>query len=435
VLDLSKVEAGKMELYLETFEIAPMIDEVVATIDAVIRKNGNTLRVEVDDSLAAMHADLTKVRQALFNLLSNAAKFTENGVVSLTAASATADGADWVRFAVSDNGLGIAADKLEQIFEEFSQADESTTRDFGGTGLGLAITRRFCRMMGGDIHVESTPGQGSTFTIQLPAHVQTAAPAPREATAARVEGPEQGALVLVIDDDPDARDLLSRTLVAAGFRTATAAGGEEGLTLAGTLAPSAITLDVMMPGLDGWSVLRDLKTDPETRDIPVIMISMTDDRDLGYALGATEFLTKPIQREQLVRLIESHGADRAAGVLVVDDDPEVRAMVRRVLEREGWRVEEAANGRIALERLVAWSPSLVLLDLMMPVMDGFEFVLEMRRMEPTRSIPIVIVTAKDLTEEDRRRLQGNIAGLVQKGGRGRDDFLAQIRELVEMMAG
>jgi signal transduction histidine kinase/CheY-like chemotaxis protein len=430
VLDLPKVEAGKMDLYVETFEIAPMIDEVVATIDTLIRKKQNTLKIELDDSLTTMRADLTKVRQALFNLLSNAAKFTEAGEVSLAVAPETVDGADWIRFAVSDSGVGIAAEKLEHIFGEFSQADDSTARDFGGTGLGLAITRRFCDMMGGEITVESTLGEGSTFTIRLPASARPAKRAQQE-MAPRMQGPEEGTTILVIDDDPDALELLGRTLAASGFRTVTADGGEKGLELAKTLRPSAITLDVIMPGMDGWAVLRELKTDPETRDIPVIMVTMTDDRDMGYALGTTEFLTKPIQRDHLVRLLERHSTGPAAGVLVVDDDPEVRAMLRRALEREGWSVDEAENGRVALERLSARPPSLVLLDLMMPVMDGFEFVIEMRRMEAARSIPIVVVTAKDLTEEDRRRLDGDVAGLVQKGGSGRDELLAQIRELVE----
>jgi signal transduction histidine kinase/DNA-binding response OmpR family regulator len=433
VLDLSKIEAGKMDLYLETFEIAPMIDEVVATVDAVIRKNQNTLRAEVDDSLPTMRADLTKVRQALFNLLSNAAKFTERGVVSLRATQETVDGADWIRFAVSDTGIGIASEKLEHVFEEFSQADDSTTRDFGGTGLGLAITRRFCRMMGGDIGVESTFGEGSTFTIRLPARVEPATP--EEEAASEVQGPERGATVLVVDDDPDARDLLGRTLAAAGFRVLRAGAGEEALELARAHEPSAITLDVIMPGMDGWAVLRELKADPQTRDIPVIMVTMTDDRDMGYALGATEFLTKPIQRDHLVRLLERHRSDPEAGVLVVDDDPEVRAVARRALEPEGWRIDEAENGRVALQRVAERPPSLILLDLMMPVMDGFEFVMEMRRMEATRSIPIVVVTAKDLTDEERRRLNGDVAGLVQKGGSGRDELLAQIRDLVAATIG
>jgi signal transduction histidine kinase/DNA-binding response OmpR family regulator len=431
VLDLSKIEAGKSDLYLESFEISPMIDDVVATIDSVIRKKENTLRVEVDGSLTAMRADLTKVRQALFNLLSNAAKFTERGVISLEVTKEMVDGADWVRFAVSDSGVGVAAEKLEHIFDEFSQADDSTTRDFGGTGLGLAITRRFCQMMGGDISVVSTLGEGSTFTMRLPSRVQPEPLAQQEEGAPRVQGPERGETVLVIDDDPNTLDLLGRTLAAAGFRAVTAGGGEEGLELARSLKPSAITLDVIMPGLDGWAVLRQLKNDPETRDIPVVMVTMTDDRDMGYALGATEFLTKPIQRDQLVLLLGRYRSDPAAGVLVVDDDPEMRTMARRALESEGWRVDEAENGRVALERLAVSSPSLILLDLMMPVMDGFEFVMEMRRMETARSIPIVVVTAKDLTEEDRRRLDGDVAGLVQKGGSGRDEFLAQIRELVE----
>jgi CheY-like chemotaxis protein len=269
--------------------------------------------------------------------------------------------------------------------------------------------------------------------MRLPSRVQPAPPAQQEEGAPRVQGPEEGATVLVIDDDPNTLDLLGRTLAASGFRAVTAGAGEEGLELARSLKPSAITLDVIMPGMDGWAVLRELKNDRETRDIPVIMLTMTDDRDMGYALGATEFLTKPIERDQLVRLLERHSSDPEGGVLVVDDDPEVREMVRRALEREGWRVDEAENGRVALERLAVWSPSLILLDLMMPVMDGFEFVMEMRRMEAARTIPIVVVTAKDLTEEDRRRLNGEVAGLVQKGGSGREEFLAEIRQLVEAM--
>jgi signal transduction histidine kinase/CheY-like chemotaxis protein len=437
VLDLSKIEAGKMDLYLESFEIAAMVDEVVATIDALVQKNDNRLRVEVDPSLGTMRADLTKVRQALFNLLSNAAKFTHAGEIGLEVWGETVDGADWVRMAVSDSGVGIPPDKLGHVFEEFSQAEDHTSRNYGGTGLGLPISRRFCQMMGGDITVASTLGEGSTFTIRLPLEVKQASEEAEPEAAPPAVTPEPGeeSTVLVIDDDPNALELLGRTLQRADMRVVTASDGEEALRLARSLHPAAITLDVMMPGVDGWQVLRELKADPETRDIPVVMVTMTEDRELGYALGATEFLTKPIQRDHLVRLIERLSSDPEAGVLVVDDDPEVRAMVRRSLEKEGWRVDEAENGRVALERVAERAPSLILLDLMMPVMDGFEFVLEMRRVEATRSIPIVVVTAKSLTEEERRRLDGDIAGLVQKGGSGRDELLAQISDLVSRTTG
>jgi signal transduction histidine kinase/DNA-binding response OmpR family regulator len=433
VLDLSKIEAGKMELYLESFEVEPMIHEVVSTIDALVQKKSNRLRIELAPDLGKMRADLTKVRQALFNLLSNAAKFTQSGTITLSARREAIEGRDWLGFAVSDTGIGIPPEKLGHVFEEFSQADESTTRDYGGTGLGLPISRRFCQMMGGDITLESEVGRGSTFTIRLPAGAETAGPA----GAAARETPAQGErTVLVIDDDPTALDLLARALQKAGFRVVSCTDGQEVLELARTLRPTAITLDVIMPGMDGWAVLRELKSDPDTRDIPVIMVTMTTEKDMGYALGATEFLTKPIERESLVRLIERFRITQGEGpLLVVDDDAEVRGMVRRAMEREGWRVNEAENGRAALDALSREKPQLILLDLMMPVMDGFDFVMEMRKREEWRSIPVIVVTAKDLSEEERMRLNGDVEGLVQKGGFGRDELLDQIRDLVAATAG
>jgi len=428
VLDLSKIEAGKMDLYLETFEIPTMVNEVVTTIDALVKKNDNTLKVEVDPSLGAMRADVTKVRQALFNLLSNAAKFTHQGEVALVVKG---EQAGWVRMAVSDSGIGIPTEKLDHVFEEFSQADDSTTRDYGGTGLGLPISQRFCQMMGGDITVESTLGQGSTFTIRLPLEVGEATQVAVQAPSALPQKPGEERVVLVIDDDPDALDLLGRTLQAAGVRVVATSDGREAVRLAQTLQPTAITLDVLMPGMDGWEVLRELKADSETRHIPVFMVTMTDDRELGYALGATEFLTKPVDREQLVRLLERHptaGAERRA--LVVDDQADNRQVLRSALEHEGWQVSEAENGQEALDKLADVSPSLILLDLLMPVMDGFEFVLEMRKRDPSHAIPIVVVTAKDITEQDRRRLNGGIVSLIAKGGLDRDSLLAQIREQV-----
>jgi CheY-like chemotaxis protein len=237
--------------------------------------------------------------------------------------------------------------------------------------------------------------------------------------------------VLVVDDDPDALDLLGRALQEAGVRVVTTSDGREAVRLARALQPVVITLDVLMPGMDGWEVLRELKADRQTRGIPVIMVTMTDDRELGYALGATEFLTKPIQRDALVGILGRHappGAERRA--LVVDDKAENREVLRRALENEGWQVSEAENGRVALDEVAARAPALILLDLMMPVMDGFEFALEMRKGDATRTLPIVVVTAKDVTEEDRRRLTGNVVGLIERRGVDRESLLAQIREQV-----
>ena len=237
--------------------------------------------------------------------------------------------------------------------------------------------------------------------------------------------------MLVIDDDPNALDLLGRTLQGAGVRVVTASDGEEALKLARTLHPAAITLDVLMPHMDGWEVLRELKGDAATRHIPVIMVTMTDDRKLGYALGATEFLTKPVRREQLVELLDRYAVDDGERrALVVDDIAESREMLRRALEDEGWSVSEAEHGQMALEKMADPLPSLILLDLMMPVMDGFEFVMEMRKVEAWRGIPIVVVTAKDITDDDRQRLNGDVVGLIQKGGLDRESLLAQLREQI-----
>jgi len=432
VLDLSKVEAGKMDIYLEIFEIPRLVNEVVNTIDTLVKRNDNRLKVEVDPSLGEMRADITKVRQALFNLLSNAAKFTHEGEIGLVVKGEEKDGVGWVWMSVSDSGIGIPPEKIDHVFEEFSQADESTTRDYGGTGLGLPISRGFCRLMGGDITVESTMGKGSTFTIRLPLEVQEVteeSEIPADVPAAVTPGPGDEKVVLVIDDDPTALDLLERSLQKAGVRVVTVSDGQEALNLARTLHPAAITLDVLMPGMDGWEVLRELKADKETRDIPVIMVTMTDNRELGYSLGATEFLTKPVQRGQLAMLLDRYTTvDTERRALVVDDKAENRELLRRALENEGWQVSEAENGQVGLERLADQSPSLILLDLMMPVMDGFEFVMEMRKLNAANDIPIVVVTAMDVTEEDRQRLNGDVVGLIQKGGLDRESLLSQIQE-------
>jgi len=432
ILDLSKIEAGRMDLYLERFEVRQMLDEAIDTVSPLIAKNNNRLVTDFGENLGAIRADLTKVRQSLFNLLSNASKFTENGTVTLAVNRERRGEVDWITLSVTDTGIGIKEEMLDHVFEEFSQADDSTSRDFGGTGLGLPISRRFCRMMGGDIGVTSTVGAGSTFTIELPAQVDALEAA--RASAQTDEGeteriPEGVHPILVIDDDQNSRDLLQRTLEADGHSVATAPNGEEGLKLARTLHPTLITLDVMMPGLDGWAVLKELKADPDLQHIPVMMVTIEGGKDLGYTLGAVEHLTKPVDRETLVRLVRQYAASDGGGhALVVDDDEAIRSLFRRSLEEDGWTVEEAENGAVALERSSERRPNLVLLDLMMPVMDGFEFLLEFRGREDCRSVPIIVVTAKDLTGEDRQRLVGGVEKIVEKGALTRSQLLEQVRE-------
>ncbi len=435
VLDLSKIEAGKMDLHLETFDLAGMLQEVVATIAPLVAKNGNRLDFRCAEDLGAMRADLTKVRQALFNLLSNACKFTSGGVITLAVVPERMDGVGWLRFRVSDTGIGISPEQTKRLFQAFSQADASTSQKYGGTGLGLVISRRFCQMMGGDITVESALGQGSTFTIRLPidAVKPKTTPMPR---AAGVSGgglaqPQGRLSVLVIDDEPAAQDLMYRFLDKQGFHTVGAQSGEEGLRLAKELRPSVITLDVLMPGMDGWAVLTRLKADPELAAIPVIMVTVVDDRNMGFALGATDFLTKPIDREYLAQLLQKYRCSSPpCPVLVVEDEPELRELMRRLLEKEGWVVAEAENGRVALERVAESRPELIVLDLMMPEMDGFAFIEALRQNEAWRSIPIVVVTAKDLTAEDHRRLNGYVQQILHKGAYDRETLLRELGERI-----
>jgi signal transduction histidine kinase/CheY-like chemotaxis protein len=432
ILDLSKIEAGKMELYVETFDLATMLRDVESTIQLLAEKNANALVVQRSDHLGDMRADLTKVRQNLFNLLSNACKFTQRGTISLDVTREVVDGLEWVTFRVTDTGIGMTPEQTARLFQPFTQADASTTRQYGGTGLGLAITKHFCQMMGGDIAVESELGKGSTFCITLPATVND----PRVQPALSEQFPSEvlsagAGVVLVIDDDPTVRELLQRSLTREGIRVVCAAGGEEGLRLAKQLHPTAITLDVMMPGMDGWAVLTALKADAELADIPVIMLTIVDDKNLGYALGAADYLTKPVDRDRLVAILQKYRReDPSRLVLVVEDDAAAREILHRTLEKEGWAVTTAENGRVALQRVAEQRPALILLDLMMPEMDGFQVVGALREREAWRSIPIVVVTAKDLTTEDHLRLNGYVEKILQKGAYSREALLAEIRNLV-----
>ena len=432
VLDLSKIEAGKMELYLESFSVPNLVQDVAGVIQPLIAKNANTLRVQCAEDTGTMRADLTKVRQSIFNLLSNASKFTEKGVITLDVQRTREDDAERMIFRVSDTGIGMTPEQVHKLFQEFSQADASTSRKYGGTGLGLALSRRFARMMGGDITVESEPGKGSTFTMRLPAQVAEQKAEPVSTPLAVESVPSGASRVLVIDDEPTARDLMQRLLTSHGFNATSAANGADGLKLAKDLHPDAITLDVMMPGMDGWTVLTALKEDAATADIPVIMVSIVDEKNLGYALGAADYLTKPVERERLVAILNRYRREpHQRPVLIVEDDAATRDMLRRNVEREGWQVTEAENGVVGLEQVAKNPPMLILLDLMMPEMDGFEFVVELRKNPAWQSIPVVVVTAKDLTQQDRARLTGYVDQLIQKGAYRREELIAEIRRLTE----
>jgi len=443
ILDLSKIEAGRMDLYLERFELESMLNDVVGTITPLVEKNGNTLVVDLPDKLGAIRADLTKIRQSLFNLLSNAAKFTENGTITLAVRREKEAGRDWINLSVKDEGIGIAADKIEGLFEEFTQADESTTRNYGGTGLGLAISRRFCQMMAGDITVESTPGAGSTFTIRLPAEVdalEAARTSGGELEAAEPETPVQDKAqppgdrrtILVIDDDADTCDMLRRTFEKDGYGVAVAMTAEEGLRLARELTPDAITLDVMMPGTDGWTLLRNLKSDSALMNIPVIMLTMVDDTGMGYTLGAAEYLTKPVDRSSLLQILGRFTRHASMGpVLVVDDHAEDRELLCRLLKKEGWSVREAGNGREALEIVAQELPSLIMLDLTMPVMDGFEFAREFRKVEPWKKVPIVVITALDLDDAELAELQVHVDSVIRKADMTGEQMLESARRVIE----
>ena len=432
ILDLSKIEAGKMDLYLETCDLRKEIDDVVATIKPLIDKNANTLILNCPEEIGTIETDITKLRQNLFNLLSNASKFTENGQIDLTVKRYQEEGQDWVKFQVKDTGIGMSPEQIAKLFQAFSQADTSTTRKFGGTGLGLAITKKFCEMMGGRIEVTSEYGQGSTFTIDLPTKVTTS-PQDNSNQLAEQNSPAhpQTNRILVIDDDPAARELMQRYLIKEGFNVTSVPNGEKGLLCAKELKPKAIILDVMMPKVDGWSILTQIKADPELVNIPVVMTTMVDNKKLGYALGANDYLTKPIDRHRLTQILGKYKLNNSSQVImVVDDLQDNREIISRHLEQEGWQVEEAENGKIALEKISTHLPQVLILDLMMPEMDGFELVEKLHQNQDWQSIPVIIITAKELTPEDRQRLNGHTEKIIQRYGRDEQDLASEIVKLV-----
>jgi PAS domain S-box-containing protein len=484
ILDISKIEAGRMDLYIERFSIPALVESVVNTAQPLIDKNRNQLTVDCQADLSSMSADVTKVRQVLLNLLSNAAKFTTEGQITLTTrwydrelsplghvplSSKTEE--RLIQFQVRDNGIGMSVEQQKQLFQPFTQGDASTTRRYGGTGLGLTISQRFCQMMGGYITVKSELNQGSTFTVILPLEVQNSTPAPAEeerrcdsvvATADEKPAPlsvvsqpplvasqpvdsvasKRGAslstvTVLVIDDDPISQDLIMRSLNIESFDIQVASSGQEGLDLARSLQPDVITLDIMMPDMDGWSVLSHLKADPNLADIPVIVISFMGDESRGFALGAADYLTKPVDGKRLGSLLQKYQPPRngklahtVGEILVVEDDEITRWTLRQLLEQDGWQVTEACNSLTALEQLNQHLPHLILMDLVLPEMDGLELISQIKQQSQWRQIPILVITAADLKPEERSQLTGYVEQVLQKGSYQPDELLLDIRELV-----
>ena len=413
VLDISKIEAGKMDLFLEDVDLDALVAEVRAIVGPLAATNENTVEVRCPKGLGIFRTDRTKLKQSLLNLLSNASKFTHRGRVTLE----VRDTGSAYEFIVEDSGIGMTADQLGRLFQAFSQADASTTRRFGGTGLGLAITKHFVEMLGGTVVVDSAERRGSRFMLTLPdQHRSAEAPAPPTAPLHTFVDDEDSAVVMVVDDDPQARQLLGGAVTRAGYRVIEAADGNTALKLARERHPDAITLDVLMPRMDGWAVLTALKSDPETAQIPVLVVTVLADRGIALSLGAAEFVTKPVDRARLAALIRQHvrGSDV---VLVVDDDGEAREVARRQLDRLGCRVAEAADGVAAIAWLEANDkPAMILLDLAMPRMDGFAFLEQIGRRPAWVDIPIVIVTGMNLGAQERELLAGRAREVIGKGG-------------------
>jgi adenylate cyclase len=426
ILDLSKIEAGKIDIAPEDIDIATMVRDVLVTAKTLADRNNNVMSAECEPDLGTLHADPMRLRQICLNLLSNACKFTESGTITVNARIVASAGGLLLVLSVQDTGIGMSEEQLGRMFQEFSQADASTSRKYGGTGLGLAISRKLARMMGGDIEVTSELGVGTCFTLTLPKGLAAVNETNIEqafALARNSEGP-----VLVIDDELSARQIIERILKKEGIETVIATNAREGLQKAHEVRPCLITLDVMMPDLDGWWVLRHLKEDPELANIPVIMISIFEEQNRAFTLGASDYVTKPVDPARLRAALQKFGAKstRKTG-LIVDDDADARALMARVLNDQGWEVVEAENGIEGLKALDEYAPDIVLLDLAMPEMDGFGFMAALRERQISPRPAVLVVTAADLTEQDRQRLDGGVMAFLTKSESIREDITSALR--------
>jgi CheY-like chemotaxis protein/signal transduction histidine kinase len=425
ILDLSKIEAGRADVVKEMVDLGEMADECLASVREILKGRDVTLHAEI--KLKQVFSDQLKLRQILLNLLSNAAKFTDAGEIMVTAEGQS----DNLVLIVDDTGAGIPDDQLPFIFDKFRQVDGSARRKVGGTGLGLAIVREVVQLLGGTITATSTLGRGSKFTVVLPSTVDsTTKRAVDIHDIASSIAPTTGErfTVLVIDDDPMVQHLLRGHLEADHFRMLSATDGVEGLTLAREARPSVIILDIHLPRLDGWSVLGELKSDPALSGIPVIMMSVEEQRARGFSFGACEYLVKPVEPDRLVQVVRKALVPAGGDVLVVDDDEHTREMVSRVLRRVGYTTVEARDGEEALLRARVLTPGLVILDLLMPGVDGFEVLRTMR--SEGMQMPVVVLTGKQLVTEEERILREGLARVVQKGGMALESVVREAKQLL-----
>jgi signal transduction histidine kinase/DNA-binding response OmpR family regulator len=428
VLDLSKIEAGKMTLHLESVDVPTLVREVAQTVAPLIAKNENRLEVDCPEIPEGQRTDQTKLRQVLFNLLSNAAKFTHRGRIELQVRFHNSGGGPRLIFSVSDTGIGMSPEQLQKLFQPFSQAETDTARRFGGTGLGLALSRRFCELMGGSLTVTSELDRGSCFTATILANPEVSETGTMFLPKIRAAG---GELILVIDDDPAVPELLARSLEREGYQVIAASNGSQGIDLARRLQPKLITLDVMMPSLDGWSVLEALKTDPVTAAIPVVMMTIVDNRPLGFSLGAADYLTKPINFLRLRETVNRHARPLVPHpVLVIDPQDESRGNLIQQLQSDGWQAVGVGTGREGLEYLDTHPTGLILVDLMTQETSGIELVAAVRTHPRHSRTPIILMTEARLSGDDRERLNGAMTRVLDGPSTDPDRLLSEIRSLL-----
>lgn len=435
ILDLSKIEAGKVEVHLEEANIFTIVHNVVSMTGSFGSKAKNNFYYTCSEDIGTMKTDATKVRQALSNLLNNAFKFTKNGTIHLKAERKQEATGDWVVFTISDTGIGMSEAQMKNLFKDFSQVFDSTKESFEGTGLGLSLSRRLCRILGGDITVTSELGRGSTFTVRLPANPVNLAEKKFDVEAPTpivpVPLPEgiKGGEILVIEDDRRTQEIIRHYLEKTGFRVCSAYSGDEGLRLARAIHPAAITLDVMMPVMDGWAVLRELKKDPALSDIPVVLMTLVNDKQTAMSFGIRDYLTKPINFNSLIGILNRFRVESDRPVMVVDDDESSRRRLTGILKEQGYQSVQASDGTEALALLEKKHPSLIFLDLMMPKMNGFEFIAKLKENTMWQKIPVVVLTSKDLTDEDRRLLNGRVESLYQKQGGDIEAFVQSVMKV------